>query len=150
MAVSEFNQLLKNNNPKIERGITNFDRTMMELSETSIAANKSVNQIEDFVTSDSIRITLHQVSEVVDKLNKANIYTIDQNINLAVEQMNELLNQMEHVLKYNLTLFNTTMEQLNETSQHLNNAARKIDANPSILLFGDSEPENPPDKQLEQ
>ncbi len=150
VAISQFNELLKNNSPKIERSITNLDLTMNELSNASISANNSVNKIEEFLISDSIRNTLRNMSQVAEKLNKANIYTIDQNINLAVEQMNNVLNKMNHILKYNLTVFNATMEDLNETSQHLNNAARKIDENPSILLFGGSEPKNPPDEKLEQ
>jgi phospholipid/cholesterol/gamma-HCH transport system substrate-binding protein len=149
-AISQFNGLLKNNSPKIERSITNLDLTMDELSNASISANNSISKIEEFLVSDSIRNTLRNISQVAEKLNKANIYTIDQNINLAVDQMNNVLNKMNHILKYNLTVFNATMEDLNETSQHLNNAARKIDENPSILLFGSSEPKNPPDEKLEQ
>lgn len=150
IAISQFNELLKNNSPKIERSITNLDLTMDELSNASISANNSINNIEEFLVSDSIRNTLRNISQVAEKLNKANIYTIDQNINLAIEQMNNVLNKMNHILKYNLTVFNATMEDLNETSQHLNNAARKIDENPSILLFGGSKPKNPPDEKLEQ
>lgn len=149
-AISQFNGMLKNNSPKIERSITNLDLTMDELSNASISANNSISKIEEFLVSDSIRNTLRNISQVAEKLNKANIYTIDQNINLAVDQMNNVLNKMNHILKYNLTVFNATMEDLNETSQHLNNAARKIDENPSILLFGSSEPKNPPDEKLEQ
>ena len=150
IAVSQFNELLEDNSPKIGRSITNLDLSMAELSVASGSVNNAVNKIEEFVTSDSIRIALRNISEVMEKLNKANIYTIDQNINLAVDQMNNVLNKMDQILKYNLTVFNATMEELNETSQHLNNAARKINENPSILLFGGSEPKNPPDEKLEQ
>ncbi|MEJ2544714.1 MAG: MlaD family protein [Calditrichaceae bacterium] len=149
IAISQFNDLLEDSSPKIGRSITNLDLSMAELSGASKSANNAVNKIEEFVYSDSVRIALKNISEVMEKLNKANIYTIDQNINLAVSQMNDVLNKMDHILKYNLTVFNATMEDLNETSRHLNNAARKIDENPSILLFGGSEPKNPPDEKLE-
>jgi len=149
LAVSEFNSLFKSSRPKLERSLRNLDSSMVKLSAASSSANYSLTTVEDFIASDSVRATLRNISQIADKLNKANIYHIDQQINLAVDTFNDLLNRMDLILKYNITTFNSTMEDLNETARYLNSAARKIDEDPSVLLGG-NEPENPPDEELEQ
>ena len=96
-----------------------------------------------------MRRTLDDVAQIAEKLNKANIYNLDEQLNLAVDNLNHLLKQMDFFLAHNLNRFNQSIEILNETIQHLNSAARQIDENPSVLIGG-SQPHNPPDEQLER
>lgn len=147
-AVNEFNDILVTSKPHLQRSMRNLDNSMVELAAASSSANYSLTKIESFLASDSVHATLKSISSIAEKLDRANIYNIDQEIKLAVNTFNDLLKRMDLVLKYNLAKFNSTMDDLNETARYLNNAARKIDENPSILL-SNKKPENTPDENLE-
>ena len=129
-AVTQLNGILNTSKPKIDRSLRNFDNSMFELSAASSSANYTLSKIEEFVASDSLEATLRNISQISEKLNNANIYTLDQEINLAVNKFNDLLYRMDLLVKYNINKFNLTMDNLNETSRYLNNAARQIDENP--------------------
>ena len=141
--------LLDENESRINSSLVSLDTTLHYLSASGRSAFVSARSLEHFITSDSLRRTLDDVSQIAEKLNKANIYNLDEQLNLAVDKLNHLLKQMDFFLAHNLNRFNRSIEMLNETILHLNSAARQIDENPSVLIGG-SEPDNPPDDKLEQ
>lgn len=148
-AVATLNRILNENQGKISHSFTNIDSSMLQLAMASRSAKFTLTSIEHFLASDSLHTTLDNIAQISTKLNEANIYNLDEDLNIAVDKMNSVLNQLDLVVKMNLMKLSQTMDQLNEATAHLRSAARQIDENPAILLSG-SEPENPPDEKLER
>ena len=141
--------LLKENNRKINSSIANLDKTLQHLAGAGASSEAAISSVESFIQSDSLRTTLNDIAQIADKLNKANIYNLDEQLNVAVDRLNHMLTQMDLFLTLNLNKFNQSIEGLNETISHLNSAARQIDEDPSVLIGG-SKPKDPPDEELEQ
>jgi len=147
VTVDNLNMVIDSNKTKLGHAFSNLDTTMRQLSIASKSTRATMQRLEKVVRSDSIRQTLANISQIADKLNKANIYNLDEQVNVAVQRMNTVLGQLDLLVRLNQVKFNQTMDDLNKTVHHLNNAARQIDEDPSILLGG-KKPENPPDDQL--
>jgi len=141
--------LLKENNNKINTSIANLDKTLEHLATAGEVSESTIMSVDSFIQSDSLRTTLNDIAQIADKLNKANIYNLDEQLNVAVDRLNHMLTQMDLFLTLNLNKFNQSIEGLNETISHLNSAARQIDEDPSVLIGG-SKPKDPPDEELEQ
>jgi len=146
---TKLDNLLRRNETRINSSLVNLDTSLHYLSAGSKSAFTSARSLENFINSDSLRRTLDDVAQIAEKLNKANIYNLDEQLNLAVAKLNHLLQNMDLFMAHNLNSFNQSIDQLNETIRHLNSAARQIDENPSVLIGG-SKPDNPPDEKLEQ
>lgn len=148
-SIQHIDRLVSRSEPRINRILANLDSALVNIAQASAATKRTSNTIEDMIHSDTLKATLHNIAEVVDKLNKANIYNLDEQINFAVGRLNSLLNQMDALVKTNSLRINQTLEQLNQTTRYLNSAAQQIDEDPSVLIGG-SKPENPPDEQLKK
>lgn len=147
VTVSNLNALIDSNETKITLAFSNLDTTMRQLAVTSRLTRSTMTRLEKLVRSDSVQQTLNNIAQIADKLNKANIYNLDEQVNVAMLRMNKLLDQLDLLVRLNQTKFNQTIDELNETVRYLNHAAQQIDDDPSILLGG-KKPENPPDAKL--
>jgi len=147
--ISRLNKMLGRNEQSLRSAVQNLDSTLYYLAATGKSAKHAADQVDFFVSSDTFKITLDNIAQIADKLNKANIYNLDEQLNLAVDKINHILSQMDVIISMNLSKFNRSMETLNSAIESLNHAAQQIDENPAILLKG-SKPQNPPDDKLEQ
>ncbi len=148
-AMEQINQLLQETRPRLNRIMGNLDTSMVNLAQASKSTRLTLDKVASVVHSDTFRATMRNIAEVAEKLNKANIYNLDEQLNFAVDRLNNLLEQMDMLVRMNSVRLNQTMEQLNEMVRYLNSAARQIDENPSVLISG-SKPENPPDEKLKE
>ncbi|NOX90665.1 MAG: MCE family protein [Calditrichaeota bacterium] len=149
IAINRVNKILYTTQPRIASILTNLDTSMIHLAAASKSTRRTLSFLENVVQSDTFKITMRNIAEVADKLNKANIYNLDEEINVAVDRLNSLLEQMDLLVRLNSLRLNQTMEQLNQMVRYLNSAAQQIDEDPSVLISG-SKPENPPDEKLKK
>ncbi len=147
--ITHLNRMLGRNERSIRSSLKNLDSTLYYLAATGRSAQHAADRVDFFVSSDSFKTTLTNIAQIADKLNKANIYNLDEQLNLAVDKINHILSQMDIIISMNLSKFNQSMQMLNDAIESLNHAAQQIDENPAILLKG-TKPENPPDEKLEQ
>jgi phospholipid/cholesterol/gamma-HCH transport system substrate-binding protein len=108
---------------------TRFDQTSTEL----LAAAERINQI---IQSDTIGQVLGNIGDISQALSETNLRELIENLALVTLQTQNLLIQISgdidkgsETLTENLVLLQYTLENLNE-------ASRKINANPSILIRG--------------
>lgn len=145
--LNRLNYILTWTKPRLENILTNLDTSMTNLAYASKSARFTLQTIESVARSDTLKNTLRNIAEVAEKLNKANIYNLDEDLNFAVNRLNHLLKQIDLLVNMNSVRLNQTIEQLNQTMRYLNSAARQIDENPAVLIGG-TKPENPPDEKL--
>jgi len=145
--LNRLNHILTWTKPRLENILTNLDTSMTNLAYASKSARFTLQTIESVARSDTLKNTLRNIAEVAEKLNKANIYNLDEDLNFAVNRLNHLLKQIDLLVNMNSVRLNQTIEQLNQTMRYLNSAARQIDENPAVLIGG-TKPENPPDEKL--
>ncbi|MCD6375684.1 MAG: MCE family protein [Caldisericaceae bacterium] len=145
--LNRLNHILTWTKPRLENILTNLDTSMTNLAYASKSARFTLQTIESVARSDTLKNTLRNIAEVAEKLNKANIYNLDEDLNFAVNRLNHLLKQIDLLVNMNSVRLNQTLEQLNQTMRYLNSAARQIDENPAVLIGG-TKPENPPDEKL--
>ncbi len=147
--LTKINRVLSITEPRWKSIMENLDSSMNNLALASASAKRTIFAIEAVANSDTLKMTMKNIAEVADKLNKANIYKFDEQINLAVSYLQSLLQQMDNLVKVNSLRLNQTIEQLNQMVRSLNNAAKEIEEDPSVLIGG-TKPENPPDEQLKK
>ncbi|RLD15457.1 hypothetical protein DRI50_04070 [candidate division KSB1 bacterium] len=149
VTMSNINHFVTVTEPNLQRVLINLDSTMANLALASASAKRTLLAIELMASSDTLKKTLRNIAEVSDKLNKAQIYKFDQQVNLALGYLQNLLRQTDNLVKMNSLRLNQTMEQLNQMVRSLNTAAKEIEEDPSVLIGG-TKPENPPDEQLKK
>lgn len=148
-AVGNINAVVSENKDKINRSFENIDLITSELGTASQSANRAISGLESIVTADSFRTAINALVKIANKIDATNIYNLVEQLNEAVIKANRVLVQSEYILKENRVKFYESMTELNETLKYLKSAAQQIDEDPSVLIGG-SEPDNPPDDNLEQ
>jgi phospholipid/cholesterol/gamma-HCH transport system substrate-binding protein len=149
ITMSNINHFVTVTEPNLQHVLVNLDSTMANLALASASAKRTLLAIEWMASSDTLKKTLRNIAEVSDKLNKAQIYKFDQQVNLALGYLQNLLRQTDNLVKMNSLRLNQTMEQLSQMVRALNAAAKEIEEDPSVLIGG-TKPENPPDEQLKK
>lgn len=147
--MAQLNTMLSTNKTGIASSLKNIDSLTHYLAATSQSMQVTMAALENVATSDTLLMTLRNITKIVGKLTEADIYTLVERLNASAENANQIMIEMDNLIRYNRSKINQTLDDLNETARALNNAARQIDENPAILLGG-SEPHNPPDKKLEK
>ncbi len=147
--MARINRLVGDIQPNLRHILVNVDSSTANLALASASAKRTLFALEAVANSDTLKMTMKNIAQVADKLNKANIYKFDEQINLAVNYLQSLLQQMDNLVKMNSLRLNQTMEQLNQMVRALNTAAKEIEEDPSVLIGG-TKPENPPDESLKK
>ncbi len=146
--VTSINSILSANKNGISESLKNIDEITSNLATATLSTKKIVNEIESIVVSDTIRAAIGNIAKISDKLNKANIYQLVGKLNEAVERINDVLMQIDGIIKNKKDNIINSIDQLEATIEALNSAAQRIEEDPSILIGG-SNPKNPPDDNLE-
>lgn len=117
-----------------------FDQTSTEL----LAAAERVNQI---VQSDTIGQVLGNIRDISLTLAETNLSELIENLALATLQTQSLLLQISQDLDQGSETLTENLILLQYTLENLNEASRKINANPSILIRGQGQ-RGTPDRLL--
>ncbi len=149
VTMSNINHLVNVTEPNLRHILVNLDSSATNLALASASARRTLYALETVANSDTLKMTMRNIAQVADKLNKANIYKFDEQVNLAIGYLRNLLQQMDNLVKMNSLRLNQTMEQLNQMVRALNTAAKEIEEDPSVLIGG-TKPENPPDEKLKK
>jgi phospholipid/cholesterol/gamma-HCH transport system substrate-binding protein len=148
MAMSIVNELIKNNRSQLERSLANLDTITSELSAASVSSRMITNEIASVVRSDSFKNAINNVMKITAKINKTKIYSLIDKTDEVIGRSNQILRQAENILLENRSKVSQVALDIQESVQYIKNAARQIDEDPSILIGG-SNPENPPDDDIE-
>jgi len=109
--------------------------------------DKSLVGINRLVNNDTIKNILVNTQEFSDALNDINLKVLVQDLSELVRQTQVLLNNADSDINQGTQDLRRNLELLKYTLENLNEASRKINSNPSILLRKQKS-ENVPDNQL--
>ncbi|MBN2425622.1 MAG: MCE family protein [Calditrichaceae bacterium] len=140
--------LLSENKSRITNTLKNIDTISNDMVYAARDINQSLEVLGETVQSDSFRLALKSMTRFANRLGSSDMDKLIGDLSKTVERTNGLLNQAEFILRENRDNFYRSMQELNQTIDYLNNAARQIDEDPSVLIGG-SRPDNPPDDKLE-
>ncbi len=147
VTLAKFNNLIDDNSEEIHQTITTAHEVTEKLNVSGTQLKKALTNINNILEGDTLNQILANTKDISYTLKKTNLKKLIENFSIVAAQTQKLLinidsdlDQSSEDLKKNLQLLKYTLENLNE-------ASRKINSNPSILIRG-SKTKNVPDEQL--
>ncbi len=125
----------------VNRLSNRLDMTTEEL----YSASKQVNKI---MQGEEISEVLGNIRDVSLQLRETNLHGLIESLAEATSQTQKLIMRLETDLEHGGGLLNENLELLQHTLENLNEASRKINSNPSVLIRG-TRARATPDKDLQ-
>ncbi len=142
-------EVVVENRADIRESIASASEISVNVNQTSaelLAASERVNQI---IQSDTIGQVLGNIREISLALSKTNLGELIENLAVATLQTQNILIQISRDIESGSETLSENMLLLQSTLMNLNDASRKINANPSILIRGQAQ-KGTPDQRLNQ
>lgn len=122
---------------------TNINNTLnsaYQISESLVESSKNLQlatrQFNYYMNNDTLHTILGNAKDISDKLNEANIKQLIQNLANVVKQTEHLLYKVDDDINRSSQDLVESQEILKQTLQNLNEASRKINNNPAVLIRG--------------
>jgi ABC-type transporter Mla subunit MlaD len=116
------------------------------LTQLLIPANTEETPIS---LADTLNEILSNINEVTNSLKKANMNLVVEELALTLDRTNRILNIMDHDLERGRDNLFVSLQKLRSTLEYLDETARIVNEDPSILLRG-AKYEDLPDDDLDQ
>jgi phospholipid/cholesterol/gamma-HCH transport system substrate-binding protein len=145
--VIKIDTIMTENRQDIRESIAPLKEISQRLDESSRMLQTTMETINLRVQSDTIDDILSNVRDASVKLKEADIKTLISDIATIAGQTQQLLIKVDNDLNQGSRDFSESLHLLRLTLENLNEATRKINEDPSILLRG-TETKNPPDNKL--
>ncbi|MBN2830607.1 MAG: MCE family protein [Candidatus Cloacimonetes bacterium] len=127
-------------NPKTQRQISEIVSTTNDIvSENKDALFNTMSNLEQI--TDNANSLVENLSVFSNDLEGIDVKQLIQNLNITIERTNTAVNNIDKMVLKNRTNIDETMDTLRETIENLNEFAKQINENPSILIRGSSNQE---------
>ncbi|MGM0497896.1 MAG: MlaD family protein [Bacteroidota bacterium] len=141
LTMARVDTMVMENRDTLNATIQNAHNVTESLDESLIGINRLVN-------NDTIKNILVNTQKFSDALNDINFKVLVQDLSELVQQTQMLLDNADNDINQGTQDLRRNLELLKYTLENLNEASRKINSNPSILLRKQND-ENVPDDQLD-
>lgn len=145
--INTIDTLIAENRLQISQTVNNTRQVSERLNESSKLIQESVIKINRLVEGDTLSQILANARDVSVKLREAEVGELINNLAEVAGQTHKLLLKIDDDLDRNSQDFSESLILLKRILENLNEASRKINENPSILLRGVNT-ENIPDEKL--
>ena len=145
--ILKIDTVVAENRSDIRESIAPMKEVSQRLDESSQLLQTTIKSIYMKVEGDTLNQILSNVRDVSLKLKETNIKSLIENIAIIADQTQQLLIKVDNDLDRSSQDFSESLHLLRLTLENLNDASRKINNDPSILIRG-METKNPPDKNL--
>lgn len=147
VTLAKFNNLIDANSEEIHQTVVTANEVADKLNVSGTQLKKALTNINNILEGDTLNQILANTKDISHTLKKTNLKKLIENFSIVAAQTQKLLinidsdlDQSSEDLKKNLQLLKYTLENINE-------ASRKINTNPSILIRG-TKRKDVPDEQL--
>jgi phospholipid/cholesterol/gamma-HCH transport system substrate-binding protein len=141
--------IINNNQSDVRQTIRNANKISENVLESSLAIENTMKKIDRLVDSDSIADILGNTQAITQKLNESDITRLIEELAGVVARTQDLLIKVDDDINQGTRDFVESQELLKSTLRNLDEASRKINSNPSLLIR-QSKPQNLPDEQLKE
>ena len=128
--------LIRENRTLISQSVQNVVAASDNLRKTSEMINSTIGRIDRLVASDTIMDILTNTRKVTSEISKADIKKMVENISNVAIETDKLLNKINRDFDLNSDELTKNLLLLRVTLENLNDASRKINQDPSILIRG--------------
>ncbi|WP_430814031.1 MlaD family protein [Carboxylicivirga sp. RSCT41] len=149
MVLINMDSLIIENRSDIRKAIIPLKDISYRLDETSRLLLSTIETVHSKAQSETIDQIFANIRDVSMKLNEADFKTLVADIGAIANQIELLLSKMDNDLDRGSQDFSESLQLLRLTLENLNQAAIKINNDPSILIRGTSQ-KNTPDNQLKE
>ncbi len=147
-AIGLFNSFIRRNEDTFYSALENTEEFTEELDSLTFYSQRILKSIDAFATSDTLHQIINNFAAVTDELKQAELVQLFKEINITLAQTNNMLQDVEISFAKSRTDLVYTIERMRDTVDYLNQFARLISEDPSVLVRG-AEPKNAPDFELE-
>jgi ABC-type transporter Mla subunit MlaD len=145
--VTRLDSALQGNMGDIRATVQNARMISSRLDSSTQLVAESVSRVNQLIKSDTIDQILGGARDVAIKLKQSNLEGLIEDMGRAVRQTNLLLVKLNRDIDLGSDDFIVSLELLRTTLRNLEEASRKINRDPSLLLRG-SETKGLPDQDL--
>lgn len=141
--------IIDNNQSDVRNTIRNANKISENVLESTIAFESTMEKINRLIESDSITDIIGNTRAISQKLNESDIIRLIDELAGVVARTQELLIKVDDDINQGTRGFVESQKLLKSTLRNLDEASRKINNNPSLLIRK-SKTKNLPDGQLKE
>ncbi|PRZ02178.1 ABC-type transporter Mla subunit MlaD [Marinilabilia salmonicolor] len=145
--ILRLDSLIDNNQSDVESAIRNANKISENLLGSSIALDETLQKVNKLIDSDSIADIIGNTRDITRKLNESDITRLIEELAGVVARTQDLLIKVDDDINQGTRDFVESQELLKSTLRNLDEASRKINNNPSLLIRKNKQ-KNLPDEQL--
>jgi phospholipid/cholesterol/gamma-HCH transport system substrate-binding protein len=146
-AILRIDDIIAQNRENIDSTIQNANKISASILETTSTLEKTMTRIDQLVQSDSIGDIIGNAREISQKLKETNITQLIDDLAAVVKQTKDLLIKVDDDINKGSKGLIETQDMLRSILRNLEEASRKINNNPSVLIRK-SKVKNLPDEKL--
>ncbi len=144
----EFDLILRENRDELRSTIAQAKNTGARLDTLTKLLTPRDTEISKISLADTLSDILSNINKVTNSLEKANMQHVVEELALTLNRTNRILTIMDHDLERGRDNLFVGLQKLRSTLEYLDEAARLVNEDPSILLRG-TEYEDLPDDDLD-
>jgi phospholipid/cholesterol/gamma-HCH transport system substrate-binding protein len=142
------NQVISENRSDIRTAIQQTNMATGQLQQTSEQLYEATTQLNAFMQSDTISEILGNIFEISTTLRKTKLKELIENLAVTTQQTQRLIIKLESDVDKGSQNLEQNLRLLKHTLENFEEASRKINSDPSILIRGGNT-RNLPDKMLD-
>jgi len=144
----DFDLILRENRDELRGIIAQVQATGARLDTLTQLFMPGQTEALKISLTDTLGEILSNINKVTNSLKKANMDQVVEELALTLDRTNRLLNTMDHEMERGRDNLFVSLRKLRSTLEYLDEAARMVNEDPSILLRG-TEYEDLPDDDLD-
>ncbi|KAA3616998.1 MAG: MCE family protein [Calditrichaeota bacterium] len=148
LAMDNINAMVEENRLNLRDGLESTKYVMARMDTISQSLQIASTKIQKLTESDTLDLILANVHDVSVNLTKANLGETIVRLDEVVERTNKLLISMDRDMERGSRDFLASLQKLKSALDHLNEASRLVNEDPSVLIRG-AEVDEIPDDELD-
>lgn len=132
--ITNIDNIITQNEASLNKTITNMDSLANKLITLTNKANTAIDEINSLIQSERIDKIIANSEKISDDVVKMNLPELTENINQAVKDINDTFVHIDRTVITKRQDVFYIVDRLQETVDYLNDFARQLSENPSIIL----------------
>lgn len=146
ITISKIDTLVDVNKEAVHETILGVHEISAKLNQSSDVLMASINELNDIIKSDTIDEIVVNVRDISRKIKETDLKRLIANVAEVANQTQQLLLKVERDINQSSQDLTESQKLIRLTLENLNEASRKINSDPSVLLRGIRKKDSPDEK----